>query len=464
MSATQPSNFKRNFVFGILNGTLVNFGLAFVDPFTVIPVFITHAGGSNVLVGLAAAVYGAGWFLPQVFVARYAETRWRVLNIYRMMSVFRVVAWACVIAVVFTIDHGRTQLFVWLVVLFMFVNTVCAGVAGIPFLEVTSKTIPAERRGTFFGIRRLSGGALGIFAGVIVAIVVGGESTAEWATGWLYNATRWVVDALGWTGHAFPYNYGIVIAAGAVLSSAGLVLFGLLREPKAKVVHPLQPLGEHIRAGFALLRGRPNYRLFFIVRICWQFTSMAFPFYAAYAYSVLGFSEGSVGVFVSVWVGSGVVSNYVWGKLADRKGNRIVLVLTALIALAPPARGLAVSHNGGSANAGGPAGPAGWVFWLMVSTFVINGFSRSGRFISNMMYLLEFAPEERRPLYVGFMNSVSFPFMLSPALGGVIVQAFSFQALFVVSMVFAVVSLVLSAKLVEPRGRPAADQSGYMTE
>jgi MFS family permease len=450
-------HFRRNFVFGILNGTLVNFGLAFIDPFTVIPVFITRAGGSNVLVGLAAAVYGAGWFLPQVFVARYAATKWHVLGIYRATSMVRVVMWACLITVVFTIDPSRTQLFVWLVVLFMFAGTVCAGVAGIPFLEVTSKAIPPERRGAFFGFRRLTGGALGILAGIVVAVVVGGETTATWTRVWLYGAVERVVEALNWKGRPFPYNYGILIAVGAALSAAGLTLFSLIREPRSKTVQPLQPLGEHLRAGFELLRSHRNYLLFFGVRVCWQLTSMAFPFYAAYAYSVLGFSEGSIGVFVSIWVGSGVISNYVWGKLADHSGNRIVLVLTALIALAPPLFVLFVIRNG-------TAQTAGWAFWLLASTFAINGFARSGRFISNMTYLLEFAPEDRRPLYVGFMNSLSFPFMLSPTLGGWIVQAASFQTLFGASAVFAVVSLVLSARLVEPRVIPPAEQSGYMPD
>jgi MFS family permease len=454
MEHAPPAYFRRNFVLGVLNGTLANFGLAFVDPFTVIPVFITHAGGSNILVGLAAAVYGAGWFLPQVFVARYAQSRWRVLNIYRVTSLFRVVAWACVVLVVFLIDPHHSSLFVWLVILFLFVNTICAGVAGVPFLEVTSKAIPPERRGGFFGIRRLLGGALGIFAGLVVAVVVGGPSSHMWARGWIYDTVARGVEALGWSGREFPYNYGILIAVGAFLSAAGLGLFGLIREPDARVIHPLQPLGEHLRAGLGLLLRQANYRLFFAVRICWQFTSMAFPFYAAYAYSVLGFSESSVGVFVSIWIGSGVVSNYVWGRLADSKGSRIVLVLTALIAVIPPILILLVIQNGGSHG----AGTTGWTFWLLSSTFFINGFARSGRFISNMTYLLELAPEERRPLYVGFMNSASFPFMLSPALGGWIVHVFSFESLFGVSIVFAVVSLLLSARLIEPRlARPVVE-------
>jgi MFS family permease len=460
MKPSAPSHFKRNFILGILNGTLINFGLAFVDPFTVIPVFITRAGGSNILVGLAAAFYGAGWFLPQVFVARYAQSRWRVLDIYRITTLFRVLAWGCVIAVVFLVDVARTQLFVWLVILFLFANTLGAGVAGVPFLEVTSKTIPPERRGAFFGFRRLSGGVLGILAGLVVAAVLGVEATASWADGRVWEFTNRICDTLGWTHRPFPYNYGILIALGALLSAVGMILFGLIHEPRAAVKHKLQPLSEHIRAGFRLLRDHPNYQLFLAVRICWQLTAMSFPFYAVYAYSVLNFSEASVGVFVSLWVGSGVVSNYVWGKLADVRGNRIVLVLTALIALVPPLIVLALIQNGGVAE----EGTNGWFFWLMCLTFVINGFARSGRFISNMMYLLEDAPEDFRPLYVGFMNSLSFPFMLSPALGGWIVYAFGFSRLFVVSMVFALVSLVISARLSEPRGRIPDVQSDILPE
>ncbi len=460
MKQTDPSrHFRRNFVLGILNGTLVNFGLAFVDPFTVIPVFVARAGGSSVMVGLATAVFGAGWFLPQVFVARYAQSRWRVLNIYRLMTAFRVIAWGCVIAVVFLVE-APSQLFVWLVILLLFAGTVCAGIAGVPFLEVASKTIPPERRGAYFGLRRLTGGLLGILAGIVVAIVLGAESPAVWMSGWGWEMADRICSALDWTGKPFPYNYGIMIVLGASLSAVGMFLFGLIREPSATVKHDLQPLSEHIRAGFRLLGEHSNYRLFLATRICWQLTSMAFPFYAVYAYTELGFSEGSVGVFVSLWVGSGVVSNYLWGKLADVKGNRIVLVFTALIALAPPLLVLLVMRNGGT----GQNGLNGWVFWLMCSTFVINGIARSGRFISNMMYLLEDAPEDFRPMYVGFMNSLSFPFMLSPALGGWVVHVFDYRVLFILSVVFAVVSLILSMRLSEPRVRIPDVQSDILPE
>ncbi len=54
--------------------------------------------------------------------------------------------------------------------------------------------------------------------------------------------------------------------------------------------------------------------------------------------------------------------------------------------------------------------------------------------------------------------------MLSPALGGWIVYAFGFSELFIVAMVFAVVSLVVSARLSEPRGRIPDVQSDILPE
>ena len=68
--------------------------------------------------------------------------------------------------------------------------------------------------------------------------------------------------------------------------------------------------------------------------------------------------------------------------------------------------------------------------------------------------MLEAVPSRGRPLYVGFMNSLSFPFMLSPILAGVIVESSSFQALFIISTVFAILNVVLSLRLSEPRDLP----------
>jgi MFS family permease len=91
------------------------------------------------------------------------------------------------------------------------------------------------------------------------------------------------------------------------------------------------------------------------------------------------------------------------------------------------------------------------VFAVVALTFLLNRLRACGGFIANHTYLLEVAPLERRPLYIGFMNTMTFPFMLSPILGGAIVGLFGYRTLFVIGGLSAAAGWVLSARLGEPR-------------
>jgi MFS family permease len=440
---------RRNSTLGILNGMLVNVGNAFVDPFTVLPVFITTFGGSTVLVGFVSATFFAGWFLPQVFVANVAQARRRVLPIYTASAAFRFVGFAGAGASVFLIDPVHRSLILFCVCAGLSLNALAAGVAAVPFLEITSKTVPVHKRGAFFAGRRVVGGILGIAAGLVIAAVLGGDPGAMWARSNVYRAVTSVVDAIGWAGYEFPHDYGLLIIIGAVISTAGVVAYLFVDEPDAKHVARAMPLRAYMAEGFRMLRRAPHYQTFFWMRVYYQLSSMAFPFYATYAYTHLGFSQASVGVFVSIWVGAGVLSNAVWGRLLDRSGNRIVFVSTAAMSVIAPITMLVLAW-GAMPDAG--VVEAG-IFALVGSTFLLNGFVRSGRFIANQTYLLESAPPERRPFYVGFMNSLSFPFMLSPILGGLVVATLGYRTLFAVGGLAAVANIVASARLKEPRRR-----------
>jgi MFS family permease len=445
---TQNRFYRRNFVLGVINGSLINVGMAFLDPFTVLPVFIIKLGGSAVMVGLVSALHGVGWFLPQVLASRLAETRRYLMNLYRLASIPRVLGFIGIAVIVFSVDVSHKTTFLTGFIFAILFAYLAGGLAGVPMLEIVSKTIPATRRGVFFGTRRFVGGILGIFAGMIVGVILGHGDERVWMGGWVFDVIEKGVRGLGLVGHAFPTDFGIVFLLGAVCISCGTLVFFLAGEPSAASVKTSSRLLDHLRSGVALLRENANYRRFYLARICWQFTAMAFPFYTSYAYDQLQISEHMVGLFLSVWVGSGIFSNYVWGQLMDKKGNKIVLIITAGLAALPPLIVLGIDAGRGF----NPHGPVGAGLLLLISsTFCINGFIRSGRLISNITYLLEFAPETKRPLYVGFMNSFTFPFMLSPVFGGILIQAFNIQTLFWISMVFAIVNIYLSTRLKEPR-------------
>lgn len=449
MESNQTEYFRRNFSLGVINGMLVNFGMAFMDPFTVLPVFISRLGGSSVLIGFVTALYGAGWFLPQVFISRLAETRSRLLGIYRQAAVVRILTWAGAVLTVFLVEPSASVLFLSLFISCLLLTNLGAGVAAIPFLEITSKSIPVTSRGRYFGWRRFSGGVLGIFAGLLVGLILNEHSDpGGGGAGFNQILTDWL-EPLGLFGHDFPINYGILFLLCGSLVSLGMVLFCFVGEAPAPTDgRKPSRLMEHLFSGLNLIRRDKNYRLFYLVRICWQFTAMAFPFYSTYAVFEMGFSESAVGIFVALWMGAGVVSNYFWGKILDRRGNRLVLIITAGFSVIPPIVLLFLNHLELS---GRTALPGGAVFTLIASTFFINGFIRSGRFISNITYLLEIAPADKRPLYVGFMNSFTFPLMLSPMIGGLILNWFGITVLFSASLCFAVANLLLSVRLHEPR-------------
>lgn len=446
MVSLDGRHFKRNFILGVATGAFVNLGMAFLDPVTVLPVFVAKLGGSSVLIGLVSALHGVGWFLPQIFASRLAETRRRLIYMYRAAAVARIVCLVGAAYAVFRITAENMHLALGAFVVLLFTAHLLGGVSAIPFLEITSKTIPVTSLGRFFGTRRLIGGALAVGAGMIVALVLKEQPRGKWMPGPWFDLLQKAADRIGLTGHAFPADFGVIFLMGALFMAIGVLAFWFAGEDPATQVAPSTGFVTHLKSGFSLLRLDADYRRFYAVRICWQFTAMAFPFYVGFAYDRMGLPENLVGLFLSIWVGAGLFSNTVWGRLMDRRGNKIVLLITAIISVFPP---LTILVLDATTARGTP--PGAFALALVCSTFLLNGMVRSGRIISNITYLLEFAPEGRRPLYVGFMNSFSFPFMLTPLLAGVIIQATNMKTLFALCLLFAALGVILSAKLREPR-------------
>lgn len=64
-----------------------------------------------------------------------------------------------------------------------------------------------------------------------------------------------------------------------------------------------------------------------------------------------------------------------------------------------------------------------------------------------MAYLLDIAPEDRRPTYTSFMNAAMLPQGLLAVLGGWQVALISYQNIFMVSLAFVLVAAWMARKL-----------------
>ena len=93
---------------------------------------------------------------------------------------------------------------------------------------------------------------------------------------------------------------------------------------------------------------------------------------------------------------------------------------------------------------------------LLFAAFAGVGAAVSGTNIGYQSLLLAIAPAARRPSYVGLMNSFLGPFMLLPALAGVLVDRAGPLVVFAAALVAAGAAFMLTARLPQ---RPAAQSA-----
>jgi MFS family permease len=389
---------RLNFVLHVLNGGLITFAEALASPALIMTAFLSQLTTSNVLIGLMAPMRDAGWFLPQLFVAPWVERQSRKVNAYRAGSVFRLGFWGLLVLSAFVIqDHD------WLL-LAVFVSSVLfsvvAGLAGLPFLVLTAKVIPPDRRGLVFGLRAFIGGALGIAAGGLVAFVLSGQ--------------------LGLT---FPQNYALVFAFALVAYAASYTALGLVREqPDVVPAHSTPPL-QNLRRAWAVARADRRFQGFLLLRIAQLAGTACVPFLTVYAKRVLNVSDSFIGSLVSITLASSLLSNIVWARLSDRRGNRLVMLIgngmgvlfCALAALAVVQADLE------------PAAAQA----VLMALFALSGALTAGINLASVPLMIESSAPEQQSLYFGLSNTVLGVVLLLTSLVGLIVDRFGYLGLFV---------------------------------
>ena len=166
---------RRSYVLGVANGALFNFGAVFIDPSTILALFISSLTGSDTLVGLLATAGALGRILPQIVVAGWTASVGRKIRIYHLSFVLRAIALVpLVLLVPWASSHPvvGAALVVGLYTLFSFGG----GIAVIPLMEIISTLFRPSRRSIFFALRAFLGGAFGMGGGYLVRVVLSPSS------------------------------------------------------------------------------------------------------------------------------------------------------------------------------------------------------------------------------------------------------------------------------------------------
>ncbi len=411
---------RRSFALGVFNGTAFRFAETLIDPPLILTWFVSQLTSSNLLIGLVAPMGNAGWFLPQIFVSTRIQRMERKMPSYTLAAVIRTIAWVLLAAAVWLVDDPRLLL-VGFFALYA-IARLSAGLAGLTFFDVVAKTIPARRRGSFFAWRQLLGGLLGLGGGWIVKMLLNHPALP------------------------FPHGHAVLFLLYCAVMVPALTAFALIREPPGPVVAEPVTLGEQLRRAGRLWRTDRVYRRYIAARLSLAMANIALPFYGIYAKNVLGAPEGMVGIYVVARVGALLLSNLLWGRLSDERGNRLVMRLVSL------GSGLAALSALALVGVMGLLRPQGaWLPYLALPLFFLDGAMLPAQILSGSNFLLELVPGAERPLYLGLSNTLMGVVVLISGLGGLVVDFFGFAGLFAVSLGLCLAGYVFASGLPEPR-------------
>lgn len=399
----------RNFAVFLALGLLGQTGFRLINTPTFVPAYIVLlSGGSDLAVGVAMSLQALGSTLTPLLSANLIGHRSRVLPVgFLTGGSMRLAILGLGLTGLFL--EGSAALYAAIICIALF--GLFLGMQSVVFQVLLSKSIPVTTRGKLMGMRNFLAGV----TTAIVAWLAGNHLLGEPPTG---------------------EGYGWVFLLSFALTTSGLMILALLREPIPPTVAERESFMSQLRNLPGFLRAEPPFRRYVIARAITTMGRMALPFYILYAGQSLGLSGEILAVLTVAFTIAGTVSNLIWGLIADRYGFRACFLISVLLWTA--ATLLLLLSNG---------------YIATIGVFTAIGAAQEGFRSASLSMTLEFGDRERIALRLAISNSsAEAAGTVAPLAGGILATLLGYEAVFLC----AVACLVLGAGIMwrgvpEPR-------------
>lgn len=379
--------------FGILNGLTTTF----------VSVFALRMGATTAQVGWLAALpalVNIVWLIP---AARIIERQRRRLPLILWAGLLQRLGYLCMALMPFLIVTGRVEALI-------LINTLITLPAAVINTAITS-LIPdltsPEHRGTVVSVRWLI-----LAAAATGAALLGG----------------WFLDLV-----VVPLNYQLLLGAGAVLSLISLRYLRRIRVPDAvlygRETRPRQRYSwQRLRNSLAGVRSHREFLRFSLASFVFYW-GLYLPgaLWSVFRVRDLGASDAWIGLIAVVVDGSTIAGYFLWARISAKRGDRWVLIVTALGVTAYALLTALVPT-------------IGW----MIPTSMVGGFAWAGCNLAMFNVMLRVCPAERRPtyvaLYTALMNVTAFA---GPLLGAALSNWIGIRPAFVASAALRGVGVLL---------------------
>lgn len=409
-AAAQPAQYRWNFTVLSLDIAFYYLSTTLVSSSTILPAYLHHLTSSNLAIGALGALTTAGYSLPNLLFApvteRVARKKRLILAVTPGERLPYLVLAGC--AGWLAVAQPGPALIVTFAALLIFTFT--GGALTPAWLDLIARAIPARRRGAFFGRSNALAGLMGIGGAILSQHLL---------------ATQ-----------PYPRAYVQLYLLAFLFVMISYGFFALNREQGPFIPKAQTSFVDWLHSLPTLLRRDRNFSWYMLSALAGSLGYSAAVFFTVVAIARLHIGDFEVGWYTAVLLAASTVFNLLWGWLADRHGHKLVLIagMGGMLLAMPLALVL----------------PSALPYALV---FVLLGAANSASSLSRLAIMLEFAPEEQRPTYVGLASVAGAPLALfGPLVGGVIADRAGYLPAFALFWAAGLVALwLLIAKVREPR-------------
>jgi len=360
---------KRNTACNALGEAAWGFGWGLGTPLTVLPLLVQRLGGSQVEIGLIAAIAAGGTLVPQIFSSLFLQRgvgrKW-FLIIYHWAVMLP--PWLGIAAVVFFLGSANAPAARGLLLLLFSVFMITVGFILPAWQDWVADLFRPGIRGRAYAWSNLAT-ALG---GSCAALVAGEIAAAI----------------------AFPANYAVLFVAGTCMFALSMAFFIPIREPVSAGHSPALSHGDVFRR-FALSLMDRNFRSYLVSRLLITAGSGPIAFFAIRYKSASG---GGLSTEMVIALGAALtagqaVAGFAMGHLGDRVGHKAGAVLGAAAQVAALAVALLVPGA-----------------WSCAAAFALVGAGFASAWVSHQNFLFETCPHDCRMAHITVSNLVLAPF------------------------------------------------------
>ena len=384
--------------------------LALISVVAILPVFLSHLGASNTVLGALPMIWTLAVYLPGPFGSHFTShlpLRKQAVFVFHALSC---IPWVLMGAWFWFGGRHAPALDIAVVLILWGGSWAFMGLFMPVWINFIGKVTRPELRATSFGV---------IFFFQTLMGVIGG---------WVAN--RILASAL-----PFPANYGLgFLVAGVCMTLGAFFFLPVVENPGATA-----PQGEAVSTVIAHIRevlsDRGGVRTYLFLMVLTVGGWILVSYYAVYAERRFALRPQDSAIFTAVCMGGQMLGSLVTGVVGDRYGYAKVAVVSVLALTA----GLVLAVWG--------AHP--WTYY--VTAFLTGIYLVTDR-LAQFNLGMAFCPHEDNTAWLGAIPAISAPVVAVVAgSAGTFIDRFGFQSVALVALLLAAAALYLAMfRLREP--------------